>query len=273
MPTPLRVFSNGGGVQSSAALVLSARGEIDFPIHLWSNVGDDSEHPASLKYVREVLMPYAAANGIEFHELRKKRRDKQERTLYQTIMNPESKAIQIPVRMSNGSPGNRSCTVKFKIDVIESWLYHHKVKIDNPAIVGIGISVDEIQRAGRGKEGKRSRRTYPLLDLGLRRSDCLKIVAEAGLPEPPKSSCYFCPFHRIQTWSEMRRDEPELFEKAAHMEDTINERRASLNRDPVYLTDKARPLREAVGVAQDGFWTTVVDDGDGESCDSGHCFT
>ena len=82
----MRIFSNGGGVQSSAALVLSAQGKIDFPIHLWSNVGDDSEHPASIKYVREVLMPYAAKHGIEFHELRKTRQDGEERTLYQEIM-------------------------------------------------------------------------------------------------------------------------------------------------------------------------------------------
>jgi hypothetical protein len=273
MEEPMRVFSNGGGVQSSAALVLSARGEIDYPVHLWSNVGDDSEHPDSLDYIRNHLMPYAEAHGIVFHELHKKRRDKQERTLYQTIMNPGSKSIQIPMRLSNGSPGNRSCTVKFKIDVIDSWLYHNGVKKENPAIVGIGISVDEIQRAGRGKENNFSRRAYPLLDLGLRRIDCLNIVADAGLPEPPKSSCYFCPFHRQQTWSEMRRDRPDLFEKAAEIEDTINERRVALNKDKVYLSSRLIPLREAAGVAQQGFWDTGYDDGDGESCDSGHCFT
>ena len=136
-----------------------------------------------------------------------------------------------------------------------------------------GFSVDEIQRAGRGKETNYSRREYPLLDLAIRRIDCLEIVREAGLPEPPKSSCYFCPFHRPQIWAEMRRDEPELFEKAAQIEDRLIARQLSKGRQPVYLTDKARPIREAIGAAQQGFWTTEVDDGDGESCDSGHCFT
>jgi hypothetical protein len=270
----MRIFSNGGGVQSSAALVLSAQGKIDYPIHLWSNVGDDSEHPASIKYVREVLMPYAAEHGIEFHELRRTMvKTGEERTLYQTIMREGSRAIQIPVRMSNGAPGNRSCTVEFKINVIDRWLREHGVKKGEPATVGIGISVDEIQRAGRGKETNYSQREYPLLELGLRRNDCLNIVAAAGLPQPPKSSCYFCPFHRPQTWAEMRRDEPELFEKSAVIEDHINQRRIMLGKDPVYLTDKRKPLREAIGAAQDGFWTSEVDDGDGESCDSGHCFT
>jgi len=269
----VRVFSNGGGVQSSAALVLSAQGKIDYPIHLWSNVGDDSEHPASIKYVREVLMPYAKEHGIEFHELRKTRQDGEQRTLYQEIMRPESNAIKIPVRMTNGAPGNRSCTVDFKILVIDKWLKNNGATKEKPAKVGIGISVDEIQRAGRGKETTYSRREYPLLDLAIRRIDCLEIVREAGLPEPPKSSCYFCPFHRSQIWAEMRRDEPELFEKAAQIEDRLITRQLSKGRQPVYLTDKARPIREAIGAAQQGFWTTEVDDGDGESCDSGHCFT
>jgi hypothetical protein len=266
----LRVFSNGGGVQSSAALVLSAQGKIDFPIHLWSNVGDDSEHPASIKYVREVLMPYAAKHGIEFHELRKVNRDKQPVTLYQVLTREGSRSIDIPVRMSNGAPGNRNCTGTFKIAVIDKWLREHGVKKDKPATVGIGISVDEIERAGRGKETNYSVRDYPLLDLGIRRSDCLEIVKEAGLPQPPKSSCYFCPFHRPQQWAEMRRDEPELFEKAAALEDTLNIRRTLIGKDPVYLTTKLAPLRDSIGAAQDGFWTNEVDDG---GCDSGHCFT
>ena len=41
----LRVFAHGGGVQSTAALVLSAQGRIDFPVHLFANVGDGSENP------------------------------------------------------------------------------------------------------------------------------------------------------------------------------------------------------------------------------------
>lgn len=44
----IRAFSYGGGVQSTAALVLAAQGIIDYPLFLFSNVGDDSEHPGTL---------------------------------------------------------------------------------------------------------------------------------------------------------------------------------------------------------------------------------
>lgn len=65
----LRSVSYGGGVQSTALLVLAAQGRIDYPLFLFANVGADSEHPASLRYVREVAMPYAEAHGIELVEL------------------------------------------------------------------------------------------------------------------------------------------------------------------------------------------------------------
>ncbi|MEU8804899.1 hypothetical protein AB0C35_45775, partial [Spirillospora sp. NPDC048819] len=60
---PIRAFSYGGGWQSTAALVLAAQGHIDFDRFLFANVGDDSEHPATLRYIREHAAPYAAAHG------------------------------------------------------------------------------------------------------------------------------------------------------------------------------------------------------------------
>jgi 3'-phosphoadenosine 5'-phosphosulfate sulfotransferase (PAPS reductase)/FAD synthetase len=48
----IRVFSYGGGVQSTAALVLAAQGVIDYHTFLFANVGEDSENPDTLAYVR-----------------------------------------------------------------------------------------------------------------------------------------------------------------------------------------------------------------------------
>lgn len=269
----LRVVAHGGGVQSTALLVLSAQGKIDFPVHLFCNTGDDSEHPATLEYVRNVSQPWAADHGIELLEIHKvKGRDGEQETLMGRLMKEGSRSLPIPVRMPDtGAPGTRSCTADFKIRVISKWLKAHGATAADRAIVGIGISVDEIQRAGRGKDGPYESRTYPLIDLGLRRSDCHKIITDAGLPTPPKSACFFCPFHRPQTWAEQARDEPELFEKAAHLEDTLNVRR-DLGKDRVYLTRFGRPLREAIGPAGQqlpGFSASEMDEAD---CDEGVCF-
>lgn len=270
---PLRVISYGGGVQSTALIVLALQGKIgEVDAALFANVGDDSEHPATLEYVRNVMVPWATAQGFPVHELHRTMRDGSTRTLWEEIHREGSRAIKIPVRMSDtGAPGNRSCTSDYKIRVVNKWLREHGATKDNPAEVCIGISTDEYQRASNRRPEPTQVALYPLLDLRMDRTDCQNLIAEAGLPVPPKSSCFFCPFHRIQTWREMRRDEPELFQKSVELERHINGVRERLGRDPVYLTDKGRPLDEAAFEAGPTlFDEEVFNDG---KCDEGYCWT
>lgn len=266
--TRLRFFSYGGGVQSTAALVLAARGEIDFPHFVMANVGDDSEHPSTLAYVRAVAMPYAEAHGIQLHLLDRTKRDGTVETLWGRLMRDGSRSLPIPVRMSNGAPGNRLCTADFKIRVTGKWAKQHGATATDPAIVGIGISVDEIHRANNRRTEPHEEILYPLLDLRLRRDDCMRIIADEGLPVPGKSSCFFCPFHRETTWLEMARSEPDLFEKSCALEDTLNDRRGMLGKDHVYLTRFGKPLRQIIN---DDQGTLPADPADG-ACDSGWCF-
>jgi hypothetical protein len=94
------------------------------------------------------------------------------------------------------------------------------------------------------------------------------------LPIPPKSSCFFCPFHRPEAWDDQARTHPDLFQRSCQLEDLLNERRARLGKDPVYLTRFGQPLRTIVRRGQDTLWQD--DDPDWHSdtqCDSGHCFT
>ncbi|MEZ0071645.1 phosphoadenosine phosphosulfate reductase [Planotetraspora sp. GP83] len=265
----LRVVSYGGGVQSTALLVLAAQNRLPYRTFLFANVGDDSEHPATLTYLREVAIPYATRYGLELRQLARKRRDGSTETLMQRLKRTESRSIPIPVRMANGAPGRRSCTAEFKIKVIGRWLRDHGATADAPATVAIGISVDEIHRANRRRAEQHERVAYPLLDLGLRRADCEMVIREAGLPIPPKSACFFCPFKSAQGWRQLRQDEPALFSEAARLEDIINQRRKALGRDPVYLTRYGRPLAAAIPA-------DAVSDSVGEldgSCDSGWCMT
>lgn len=270
----MRSFSYGGGVQSTAALVLAAQGRIEFPLFLFANVGDDSEHPKTLAYVENYARPFAAEHGIELVTLERVMvRTGQPRTLYQDLTREGSKSLKIPVRMSNGAPGTRSCTATYKIQVVARELKRRGASAKAPATIGIGISVDEIHRANTRRQEPHERITYPLLDLGLRRADCVRVIQDAGLPVPPKSSCWFCPFHRIETWHEMRRSEPELFEQSCDLEDLLNRRRDALGKDHVYLTRYNMPLRRAVRDGVEilpGF--DEFDPATG-ACDSGYCFT
>ena len=257
--TALKVISYGGGVQSTAMLVLANQGVIEgVNAALFSNVGDDSEHPATLAYIRDVATP---RSHIPVHTLTHPKR-----TLMEDLQR-DSRSINIPVRMANGAPGNRNCTHTYKVKVIGRWLKAHDASKDNPAEVCIGISTDEIHRVNRKRAEAYETPTYPLLTwAGPERLP----AGHCGLrwPVPPKSSCYFCPFHRDLTWSEMRRDEPELFAKAVALEATLNERRAKLGKDDVYLTRHGKPLDQAIGEAQDMLPLIEWD-----TCDSGHCMT
>ena len=267
----MRTISYGGGVQSTALALLAIEGRIDADVALFANVGDDSEHPATLAWVRDVMMPYALANGLPIIELRRAMRDGTTRTLMQDLTR-ESRTINIPVRMANGAPGNRNCTAAYKINVVGRWLRDNGATADKPATVAIGISTDEAHRANPNRAKPYERLTYPLLNLGWDRSRCQEYIRRVLGKVPPKSSCFFCPFHRPDTWAEMARDEPDLFAKSAALEATLNERRAMLGRDPVWLTRFNRPLSEAVGVAQDYMPGLDMEYGD-DGCDSGACFT
>ena len=114
---PLRVFSFGGGTQSTAALVLAAEGHIDYRTFLFANVGEDSEFPGTLRYLERVARPFARAHGIELSVLRRRTRDGRVETLLGRIER-SPRSIPIPVRMGPaGAPGNRTCTADFKIRV------------------------------------------------------------------------------------------------------------------------------------------------------------
>ncbi|MDX2391823.1 phosphoadenosine phosphosulfate reductase [Streptomyces sp. DK15] len=265
----MRVISYGGGVQSTALLVLAARREISYATFLFANVGDDSEHPATLAYIRDIAAPYAANAGLELHQLRRTRRDGTTETLMERLNRPGIRSIPIPVRMANGAPGRRSCTADFKIKVVGRWLRQHGATADAPATVGIGISVDEIHRANRRRSEPHEHIEYPLLDLRLRRDDCEQIIRDAGLPVPPKSSCFFCPFRTVDAWRQQRQSDPALFARAVALEKTVNGRRAALGRDPVYLTRFGRPLAEAIPDQRE----TQPEETEDGGCDSGWCMT
>lgn len=262
----MRAFSHGGGTQSTAALVLAAQGKLSYRLFLFANVGEDSENPEVVPYLREVAMPYAARHGIDLLELHKERRGGRRETLLQFIERSQ-RTIPIPARMSNGAPGNRTCTEQFKIDVIAKWLRQHGATAEQPVALAKGISVDEWHRMRSDSGFDYIRVEYPLVDMRIDRAQCVEIIWQAGLPPAPKSSCWFCPYHSYGDWHRMRRLYPERFQQAVELERFLNDRRAMLGRDPVWLSQRCRPLDEAIGDQM------LLDEMDEGMCESGYCHT
>lgn len=262
-------ISYGGGVQSTAMVVLACTGRIRADVALFANVGDRAEYPPTLAYVRDVAIPWAAERGLPIVEVAHHGTPMQPVDLHDALMSHPTGYVPIPMMRAGSGPMHRVCTDNWKVRPIERWIDEHVDAADVPADVLVGISVDEIERAGRSVVSKWQRRKYPLLDLGLNRFDCEEVIRVAGLPVPPKSACYFCPYHRPAHWSELRRDEPDLFERTQEIEDSVNERRLAAGNAPVYFVKGGRRLSDAVRAAQgDLFASSLGEDG----CDEGVCF-
>lgn len=273
--TPAKtIFSFGGGVQSHAVLVLAAQGKVQYDAFVFSNVGADSENPDTLTYIERVTKPFCAKHGLAFIEVAKRNRKGEIVTLRSQVMRSDLKSVVIPAYADGGGPANRNCTNDWKIKIIDQWIKKQKWP---HVVVGLGISTDEWTRMRdtdwhdahitaseiRKPFGFWKRREYPLMTLNIDRMRSHRIISEAGLPTPPKSSCYFCPHMRPNEWIEMRANQPELFEKAVEIEEAINAK--GLPRKYVLSTLK-KPLRDAVGEQA----TMFPED---DRCDSGYCWT
>lgn len=268
-----RIFSFGGGVQSVAALVLQAQGRINYDAFVFANVGEDSENPATLAYLRDTVHPFAEAHGIRVIEVQKLQRDGTPDSVMQAQQRRGRSVIIPAFNVSGRRVGVRNCTADHKINVVNKWI---KAEGITRAIIALGFSIDESRRM-RGREwedrhgttlfGFMRRYDYPLIDLGLSRQDCHALILEAGLPRPPKSACWFCPFTSRTEWIERKKKEPELFAAAVAFEQQINEKREAAGMPPAYLHRDAGPLDRIVG-DQPSLMDVWNDD---LECGSGYC--
>ena len=116
----------------------------------------------------------------------------------------------------------------------------------------MGFSAEEVFRVKPDRETWITS-TYPLMDARIFRPECIRIVVErAGLGTPRKSACVFCPYHSDRYWAEMKRDDPQSFEKACRVDEMI---RTTASRDQLYRRDDGTTTQANVRVeivARDG---------------------
>lgn len=266
-----RCFSSGGGRQSTAAMVLAARGELDVDCFVFANVGKDAENPETLVYLEEHAKPYAAAHGIEFVEVQRKFQDGRDPSLLSYVKN-ERHGAAIPMKLSSGHPGTRKCTYDWKIRVVAHYLKRER-GWEPPWEVLLGISWDESFRMSDADtviDDIPYQKRYPLCEMRLTVADCLRIVAEAGLPPPPSSSCWFCPNHRLPVWAKLRLHRPDLFQASVDLERMVSARSERDGFGPMYMTNRQVPLD--IAVPQGAEQLQMFDDGE-DACTTGYCWT
>jgi hypothetical protein len=82
----------------------------------------------------------------------------------------------------------------------------------------LAIAWDEITRM-KDSRVEYVTNLYPLVDRRITRAQCVDIIQDAGLPIPPKSSCFFCPFGSVNRWRWIHDNHPDLYEKATALEE------------------------------------------------------
>lgn len=121
--------------------------------------------------------------------------------------------------------GYKTCSIRWKIEPQEKYLNNHDaarswLSNGEKIIKVIGIDAGERHRAKPPTEeqSKKYVNAFPLLDWGWGRKECVEAIKRAGLPQPEKSSCYFCPNMKPSEILELKEKEPDKLEKALEME-------------------------------------------------------
>jgi hypothetical protein len=191
-----RFLSLGAGVQSSTLALMCAKGEIPAPdAAIFSDTG--WEPKAVYKWLDWL------EKQLPFPVYRVSKGNLRDDTLA-GINSRGKRFAAIPWHMEEGM-GKRQCTMDYKIAPLRQKMReligpHSK---NNKCEVLIGISRDEAMRA-KPSRNTWQLHTFPLLDLGMSRGDCLAWMYRNGYPEPPKSSCLGCPYHSDAQWKEIK---------------------------------------------------------------------
>ncbi|KKM78900.1 hypothetical protein LCGC14_1355320 [marine sediment metagenome] len=158
----------------------------------------------------------------------------------------------IPAFTSDGNGGDailrRQCTREYKIEPIEKRVrvilgYEPRQRIKECVDCCIGISLDEVTRISPSRTRWITNR-WPLIDAGMRRHDCLRLIGEQGIPLPKKSSCVFCPYHSNEFWRDLKDNYPDEFDKAVDFDLLIRDMTMSGLVRPAYLHRSLVPLEE-----------------------------
>lgn len=109
----------------------------------------------------------------------------------------------------------------------------------------IGISTDEAMRMKDSLE-KWAINFYPLIEMNMSRNDCLIWMQNYKYPEPPRSACYFCPYHNDKEWINLKNNYPDEFQKAVEFEKDIQNKTINLGKleSIPYLHNKRINLNE-----------------------------
>lgn len=256
-------LSLGAGVQSSTLALMAAKGELPEKYRpefaLFSDTGAEPESVYSWLRWLEKHLPFpvhrVSGGDLQLDSLRLRTNQTNGRRYWKGM-------VPFFVQKPEGGVGvlHRKCTSNYKIrplarevrkrigaEGLRAWRRARRIDAltPKPALGLMGISMDEVVRMKPSTDPV-IELAWPLIDLGMRRSDCLDWMEKNRYPRPPRSACVFCPYHSRQEWRRLKREEPEAFERAVLFEADSQDiaRSCEVTEGVPYLSKELKPLNE-----------------------------
>jgi hypothetical protein len=193
---PRHILSFGCGVNTVALMIHLVNERMPFDEAVFADTG--GELPETYAYLK-IAESYLNRHSKKLVVVRSK-----SGTLYDTCTRRKVVPSQIW----------RWSTRDYKITPIHAYYR----SLDRHINEYMGIAYDEITRMKRSPEPYITT-LFPLIDAKMTRADCVRLIEKEGLPVPPKSGCYFCPFNNLERWRALSRVHPDLYRKAMLLEE------------------------------------------------------
>ena len=191
------MVSYGGGVNSTALLIGLHQHRIPVDLILFADTG--AEHPHTYAYL-DIMDRWLKDHGMPpITRVYKTTRDSKRLTLEQECLQSGT--------LPSIAYGFKRCSLKHKIGPQEKFCNHYlpcqKVWAAGKRVVKfIGYDAGEGYRSDKVLLGDladpKYSKWYPLMEWGWDRAACMQAIENAGLPQPGKSSCFFCPSMRAE---------------------------------------------------------------------------
>lgn len=193
----MHILSFGAGVNSVALVIWLVENQKPLDQVVFADTG--GEVPETYGYLK-IMEKYLQDRGIPLRRVVRPSGG----TLYDTCWN----------RRVIPSAVWRWSTRDFKVGPI----HRYYRSLGTHVYQYMAIAYDEVERM-KDSRVEYVTNLYPLVDARITRRGCLEIIARAGLPEPVKSGCFFCPFNSIGRWRWLYEEHPDLFDKAVMLEE------------------------------------------------------
>lgn len=287
----IRVLSLGAGVQSTALLLMACEGLFKPGLNgaIFADTGWEPQHVYDhLDKVTAV----ATAAGIPVYRV-------SNGNLRRDALDPGHRFASMPVHILNpdgtGGMSRRQCTSEYKLAPIRRKTRellgatppdYRRVAKGRVCEQWIGFSADEIGRVSNNQDTLYLRSRFPLLELGMSRTDCDRWLRSRGWTSVAKSACIGCPYHGNRMWRELRDNRPHEWADAVEFDEQIRKGGASANplRGQAFLHRSRVPLavapidrvtahewRSRQGDILDAIADAQLEDGDPDGCSPYGC--